>query len=646
MKHIISIPLIFTLLFSSVLSVYSQEKQLVKAHKSYEHYNYVDAQKIYLKVAERGFESEELFSKLGNSFYFNAQYDEAVKWYEKLFELNDNPEAVYFRRYAQALKATGDDKKAKTYYDRFVAMTSTDPDAKIAIDYLALLRENSDRYDLEAVRALYDDKKISYGSAVIDEKLVYASTEKERKSFVNTRDAWDGLTFLSLYEVPLTPSGQANGKPVPLKELQGRYHESSPVFTADGNTVYFTRSNFTSQSKNSDQNLKIYRAVRMEDETWGEPEELSINSDSYSTAHPALSPDEKTLYFASDRPGGFGETDLYAAPIHADGSLGNPKNLGDKINTKGKETFPFISKENELYFSSDGHFGLGGLDVFYIEIKDDGSFGNLLNVGEPVNSYADDFAFGIDTETKRGFVSSNRAGSKGKFVYDNIYTFEETVPIIDVYKAEIEGVILDKHTGEPIAGATVVLTDPEGNVHARVITDEDGRYRAETNKFVPYTIRVEEEHYDIDEKISEPNLAKQTIDFDLQKNKEEMLSGTDLAKVLNIPIIYFDFDKADIRPDAQVELEKVLAMLETYPQLRLNIRSHTDSRGSDAYNLRLSERRARSTRDYLIGKNTDPDRLTAEGLGETELVNHCSNGVDCSEAEHQKNRRSEFIVLD
>ncbi len=630
--------------FSGVSTINAQERKLAKAHGDYEQYDYVDAQKVYLAVVENGYESEEVFTKLGNSFYFNAQYDKAVKWYQRLFSFTQEPsDSIVLLRYAQSLKATANNKLAKKYYNAYLSKKGTNPNVKTAIDYQALIQQNSGRYQLKAIDGIYDESKISFGHSKLNNKLIYASTNKS-ESFINTKSAWDGLSFLSLYEVELDEQNQTIGTPKELKgALNSKFHESSPIYTKDGNTMYFSRSNLSYKDRKNDQKLKIYRSKRV-DGKWQEAEELNINSDTYSSAHPALSPDETKLYFSSDRPGGFGESDLYVAPIQADGSIGSVVNLGDKINTGGKDTFPFVTSENELYFSSDGHFGLGGLDVFYVKIKENG-FGNLLNIGEPVNSYADDFAFGINHTSKRGFISSNRSQKEGEFVYDNIYSFIETAPIQDPYLAVIDGYVLDKQTGKPLALASVTLIDAEAEVYAKLNTDEKGYYKVETNKFESYFIKAEKEGYDTDEKVSQANLETQQIDFQLQQNKVVLEEGVDLAKVLNIPIIYFDFDKSNIRQDAQVELEKVFAALKQYPQLKLNIRSHTDSRGNDAYNKTLSERRAQATLNYLVEKGIDNSRLKYEGLGERELVNNCSNGVVCTAEEHQKNRRSEFIVI-
>lgn len=638
----------FFLFFIGLVSltfVQAQEGKVKNATEMYENLNYVNAQKIYLEVANKGFASEEVFTKLANSYYFNAQYDQAVKWYESLFNLNANPDnPLVYLRFSQALKATGKPVKASEYYDGFVQQNGNEAQMMYAKDYDALIQQNSGRYAIAALEKIYDDHHISFGYFKLENTLYYASTN-DSKSLLNTRSAWDGLSFLSLYAVELDSINQAIGKPKALKgNLKSKFHESSPVFSEDHKTMYFTRSNTTTKNKKEAQKLKIYRSEKRNG-TWQEAEELSINSDYFSTAHPALSPDGTLLFFASDRPGGFGESDIYRSAINADGSLEAAVNLGSEINTSGKETFPFVSNSNEMYFSSDGHFGLGGLDVFYVKLKDNG-YGNLLNIGAPVNSNADDFAFGIDNLTGRGFISSNRSSSEGEFVYDNIYTFLETSPIIDVYYAKIAGLVTDKQTGLPIEGALVVLTDSERKVYKQMQTDKNGNFTIETNKFQSYYVNVSTENYDTDEALSTSNLEFQTIDFQLQSNKVALIPGTDLAKVLNIPIIYFDFDKSNIRQDATVELQKVLAVLNQYPNLKLEIRSHTDSRGNDAYNKALSQRRAKSTLDYLVENGISETRLQSNGMGETNLINTCSNGVSCSEADHQKNRRSEFIVIE
>ena len=638
----------FTALLITVFGVtalYGQERKVAEATKTFDQMEYINAQNIYLVVAEKGFQSEELFTKLAESYYFNAQYDGAVKWYEHLFKFVPLPaQNISKLRYSQSLKATGHNELAQKYYDSYREDIGDALKLKSAVDYAALIQANSSRYEIMPIEGLYSEEKITFGHTKKGNTLIFASTEVNTNSFINRKSGWNGLSYLTLYSVALDGANQISEKPQKLKgHLRSIYHESSAVYTKDLKTMYFTRNNNTNKKQKNNEDLKIYR-TNNSDGNWSEPKDLSFNSDTYSSAHPALSPDEKTLYFASNRPGGYGDSDLYSVEINEDGSLGMPINLGPKINTPGRETFPFIDVANGLYFSSDGHFGLGGLDVFYLKIMDDG-FGNLLNIGEPINSYADDFAFGIDDALEKGFVSSNRGAVEGSFVYDNIYAFVQTEPIKDVYKAVIEGVVTDKQTDHPIAESKIVLKNPEGQVYAELTTDKQGYYQTETNRYEVYTVLTSKEGYDSDDKLTKVNLDIQQIDFRLQPNEVALSPGIDLAKVLNIPVVYFDYDKSDIRPDAVVELEKLVATMEAYQNLRINIRSHTDSRGNDNYNQKLSERRAKSTMDYIISQGISKSRLTSEGLGEQEVTNKCANYVRCSEEEHQKNRRSEFIIL-
>ncbi len=636
--------ILILLLFTLNLHIgIAQESQIKKANEKYEHLEYIEANKIYLKIAENGYGSEEVYAKLANSFYFNAQYDDAAKWYGQLFQLNKSPEPeILSLRYSQSLKAIGKDSEAEKFYDSYQENTRRLAQGIQAVDYLELIQQNSGRYDLKKLEGIFDNNKISYGHTLLNNTLYYASTE-EGGGIFKLKNSWDGLSFLSIYEVNLDSINRVIGKPEKFKGYsQSKYHESSLIYTKDQKTLYFTRNNVRTNNKEEFRNLKIFRSI-LKNGKWGEPQELSINSDEFSTAHPALSPDEKRLYFASDRPGGFGESDLYFVEIGIDGALGEAQNLGSEINTSGRDSFPFISSENELYFSSDGHFGLGGLDVFYVKIKED-SFGKLYNVGEPINSYADDFSFGFNQQTKRGFISSDRTDQKGEFVHSNIYSFLELEPVRELLIAIIEGVVTDKHTKEPIENSTVIITNLNGEEILKQVTDREGYYRVEVDKNESYFVKAEKQNYDTQQKQSVAGQESQKIDFQLQSNKVEVVSGTDLAKVLNIPNVYFDFDKSEIRPDAEVELNKIAAVLMEFPKLEIAIRSHSDSRGRAAYNLILSQRRAHATLEYLVSIGIDRDRLTAEGLGLTELKNHCSKEVKCSDEEHEENRRSEFKI--
>ncbi len=369
--------------------------------------------------------------------------------------------------------------------------------------------------------------------------------------------------------------------------------------------------------------------------------ELPFDSDQYSTAHPSLSPDEKTLYFASDMPGTIGQSDLFKVKINDDGSYGTPENLGNTINTEGKETFPFITDENELYFASDGHLGLGGLDIFVSKINSDGTFGKVQNIGSDANSPKDDFAFLIDTKSRIGFFTSNRDGGQG---YDDIYKFLETKKL--VCEQELYGLITDLATGEILPNTKLSLFDNEFNLVSTTLSDQNGKYSFTVECGKTYNVRAENKGYATKEQkitIAAEN-GKTNLPFALEKEGCKVAIGDDLGKCFGIKMIYFDLDKYNIRQEAALDLEKILDVLNQNPTMKLDIRSHTDSRQTFKYNEVLSDRRAKSTIKWLVKNGVNANRLTGRGYGETQLVNKCADGVECTEEEHQQNRRSEFII--
>jgi outer membrane protein OmpA-like peptidoglycan-associated protein len=341
-------------------------------------------------------------------------------------------------------------------------------------------------------------------------------------------------------------------------------------------------------------------------------------------------------------PGTFGQSDLFKVSINDDGTFGKPENLGAAINTEGRETFPFISEDDELYFASDGRPGLGGLDIFVSKINDASGFGKVENVGEPINTKQDDFAF-IISKDRNGFFSSNRENGDG---FDDIYRFTETKKII--CKQVIRGTIYDLVTGETLAGSKVILLDEQFNTLEELTSDSKGNYGfTNLSCSKKYYIKVSKPDYETQEyPINIGDSSGETVlTVKLQKRIKPITVGTDLAKTLEIPIIYFDLDKAAIKKESAFELQKIVEILEQYPNLKLEIRSHTDSRQTVKYNQVLSDKRAKSTMNWLVGKGVNPNRLKSKGYGESQLVNQCSDNVKCSEEEHQLNRRSEFIII-
>ncbi|MHC0447614.1 OmpA family protein [Flavobacterium sp. 3-218] len=632
-------------LLLSALEGNAQVQKQNKADKEYAHLAYIDAIDTYEKVANKGYKNEEMFQRLGNAYYFNGELVKAVKWYNELFEMNKEQEPEYLYRYAQTLKAVGEYAKADEILKAFHNKINSDKRGILFENnknYLEQINVNSGRFEIK--EAGINSTQTDYGSAFLDNKLVFASA-RDTGGIAKKKFKWTNKSFTNLYRAELAPDGTV-GKPERFeKKINSKFNESTPVFTKDGKTMYFTRNNFLGgKRKRDDQRntlLKLYKADFVNGK-WTNITELPFNSDQYSTAHPALSSDEKKLFFASDMPGTLGQSDLYSVTINGDNTFGKPENLGPEINTEGRETFPFISADNELYFASDGRPGLGGLDVYVSKMNSDGTFTAVQNVGAPVNGKQDDFAFIIDSKTRNGFFSSNREGGVGN---DDIYKFTETRKL--TCEQTLSGTIVDSENNAPLENAKVVLLDEEFKTINEATTNADGTYNFKVDCNKKYHVRTIKENYETKEipVTTKETAGKTEVAVPLEKRIKPIDVGTDLAKTLNIPIIYFDLDKSTITKQAAFELEKIIAVMQQYPKMKIDVRSHTDSRQTAKYNLDLSNRRAKSTMQWLTKNGINKNRLTGKGYGESQLVNKCADNVLCTEAEHQLNRRSEFIIV-
>ena len=643
MKNNILLYLMILSLFS--FNNYAQKGKVSNADKKYDNYAYIDAIKTYERVSTKGYKSAEMYQKLGNAYFFNAELDKAAKWYGELFALTTAVDPEYYYRYAHCLRSIGQNDKAnemlKLYNEKSENPTKGETYIK-EVNYLDKIKTNSGRYKIK--EAGINTKYSDYGSSFYNGKLVFTSS-RDTGSLGQRKHAWTDQYFTNLYISDLTGDSLTPGTPKKFSaSVKSKFHEASAVFTKDGNTMYFTRNNYLEGKKGKDDNkitlIKIYKASYVKND-WTNITELPFNSDNYSTAHPALSPDEKTLYFVSDMPGSLGESDIFKVSINSDGSYGIPVNLGNTINTPGKETFPFVSDDNEIYFASDTHSGLGGLDIFVSQIKEDGSFGQVQNVGAEVNSPKDDFAYLIDTKSRIGFFSSNRDNGKG---YDDIYQFLETRPIKCKY--ELNGTTSDLVNNEMLPKAKVSLYDDQHKLIKTTESDDKGYYSFDIEGEKTYSVRAEKEEYTTTEKtvtIAEKD-CKTQLNLTFEKALCKVAVGDDLGKCFGIKMIYFDLDKSTIKPEAALDLAKILDVMGEYPNMKIDIRSHTDSRGSSKYNEGLSDRRAKSTREWLIKNGINPNRLSSKGYGENQLYNNCSDGVNCTEEEHQQNRRSEFII--
>jgi len=635
---------IYILVFVNALLINASLAQKGKIDKALKYHNtlsYVQSSAMLLKLVNDGNRSPEVLQNLANAYYLNGKMKSASQWYSELLGLNQNLDFEIYFRYAQSLKAVENYAMADKIMLQFNQLNPEDSRAKAFLlqpNYLKDIRDLSQDFALKNldVNTEYSD----FGTAVFNSEIYFASARGDGQKY-----SWNAQAYLDIYSVNDALSTE-------ILALQGdvntKYHESSVVFSKDGTTMYFARNNyykgsFKKDSKNT-HNLKLYKATLV-DGLWTNIESLPFNNDEYNTSHPALNPDGTILYFASDMPGTLGNSDIFMVRINEDGSYSTPENLGAKINTEGRENFPFISDKGTLYFSSDGHVGLGGLDVFEFE-----NIGNITssripvkNIGRPINSPKDDFGYIIDENTSIGYVSSNRKGGKGD---DDIYSFNRPIP-----KQFLIGIVKDRETMKPLSNAQVIVYDAEMNEVLRLMSNEKGQFETElANKKEKYIVVGTLQDYDKDEHYFEllniKSSSQKSIELLLNLIPKVVAIGTDLTEELELNPINFDFDKSNIRPDAALELAKVIAYMKKYPKLNIDVRSHTDARGNDSYNLALSIRRNKSTVNYIINEGgISSDRLTGKGYGEEAHINKCSNAVKCSKEEHEANRRSEFIVL-
>lgn len=631
-------------------TAFAQKGKIQSVKNDYREFAYVKTSEVLLEVANNGYKSVDLFQKLANSFYFQNKMEEASKWYGELMALNEVIDPEYYFRYALALKGIKDYEGSDKWMEKFNALKPTDLRGKAFIskvDYKSTIEEMS-RDDIELINLDINSELSDFSPTEYENGIVFASARGGGRKY-----RWNEEPYLNLYFAEKTDSLVAFGEVKPLSDkVNTKFHESNAVFSPNGKYMFFTRNNYFKSRYKEDNTginrLQLYRATLNDNGNWDHIHKIHFNSIDYSVAHPALNLEGTKLYFSSDMPGTLGQSDIFVVDVNEDGTLGEPENLGNTINTEGQESFPFVNTNGDLYYSSTGFPGLGGLDVYrslgvdqHIKAGSNRNF-PVENVGKPINSEWDDFGYIENLVTKRVYFSSNREGGKGS---DDIYSF-----VFPEIKLVVEGIVKDIKTEELIPGSTVILLDKDGNEIDRQVVGDDAYFKFDVDPEDEYIIRVTKDKYTSDEqRFTTPNQNFELkMELRIEKDEQQIEPCDDLAKVLDIPIIYFNFDKSNIRYDAEIELQKVLAVLNKYPTMHIDIRSHTDCRGTADYNERLSERRAQSTRQYLIKQGIAEERLTAKGYGEARLVNDCgcepTNVSSCSEAEHQLNRRSEFII--
>ncbi|MFD1603159.1 OmpA family protein [Flavobacterium artemisiae] len=706
MKKLLVIIFVF-----SIQLIYSQNQDLARAKRFFDKTYYSEAIVLYERLAEEK-PSQEVIKNLADSYYYTNNLVKAQRYYRLLIKnYNNGLDREYYFRYAQTLKATNSPEDANVALREYYTQ-SADAEAVLNFEKELKTLEN-----VSAIGKRFEIKNLAintpnseFGAVKYNENLVFAGV-KLKPGLFDKKFKWDNETYLNLVSLPLKNINTADSVVHYFaKELKTGMHESNAVFTKDGKTIYFTRNNSKNgRKKKNDQkisNLQIFKAELI-DGKWKNVTALPFNSPNYSVEHPALSADEKILYFASDMPGGYGLFDLYSVNINK-GAFDTPKNLGPKINTSKREQFPFASSDNKLYFSSDGHLGYGSLDVFVSEINGN-DYSEPVNIGLPLNSNSDDFAFNIDASTKEGFFASNREGGKGG---DDIYQFKEIKDlVVEDCKQLIEGIISDAVTKLPLENATVILQDSDKKTLFTTTTEEDGKFSFRVLCEASYKISAFKENYTNEsksftldktrDKINDGSLAlksleaikleekeiaekkrKQELILEEENKKKEALVAIELKQkekqakeaavvaaeikkkekvkeilerekdvvrdkdrlIIKTDPIYFDYNMWYIRKESKVVLGRVVDLMKKYPEMEIEIGSHTDSRGNAKFNEDLSQKRANSTREFIIQSGINAKRVTAKGYGESIPIVKCKTDDACSEEEHELNRRSEFVI--
>lgn len=628
----------------------AQIKQKEKAADEIESYAYYEAIETYGNLVKKGYSDARIFKDLGNANYFNARYEQAVSWYKRYFRLKNvemDTEAMY--RYAQSLKSKGEYAAAEVWMQKLGQINTGDARVekfKDQQDYLQKIKDLSGRYTIKNLAI--NSSESDFAPSFHGENLVFA-TARDTGTVMRKVNGWTNKAFSDLYIVKPRMNGKFTYPDKLSDVLNQKTHETTTAFSKDGKTIYFTRNNSERGKFSRDQNgvsrLKIYRA-EMKDGEWTDITELPFNGDGYSVAHPALSADGRKLYFASDMKGSLGKSDLFVVDILADGNFGTPKNLGPKINTESRETFPYISSKNILYFASDGHPGLGGLDIFAADLTKPDNF-QVRNVGKPINSLEDDFTYIIDETTKKGFFASNRRGGRGG---DDIYAFTENETVdYNCRTVAINGVIKDGKTDEPVANALVVVFDDQSNIVTETFSGFEGKFKLEGPcEEGDYNLVASKGDFGRGEILldSIANINTKDMEIILETDLKEPEPGIDMISYLGLEPILFDLDKDSVRPESSETLEKVIEFMKWYPDLKIEVQSHTDAKAGRRYNMRLSKRRAKNTVEYLLSRGIQSSRISGKGFGETRLINDCTKSESCDDARHQENRRSEFIVVE
>lgn len=758
-------PLRILLLLVSILigahTLQAQSTRLRAANKQFESLSFISAVRLYEEFLradkqQNPAETREALTNLGFSYRKLQDYRNAERIYGELVNKYTDLSSEIYMYYAQALATNGKYRESQKMYSKYGEQQTQDlRGRRFTVSYMDVGRFFQDSSSYKMYSLPINSRQADFSPMYYKGGIVFVSARDESGPLKRVF-TWNQTPFLDLYfhadtteiHAPLVdmlrqPNTAVLGgsKPSALaapdiaapveqklsktqvfsKTLNTKYHEGPMTFTRDQKMIVFTRNNGskgkTGKSNDGVRKLKLYTAINETGNKWINVREVPFNNKEYSVGHPAFAPDNSKLYFVSDMPGGFGGTDLYVVE-YRNGEWGTPVNMGKDINTEGNEMFPYADENGNLYFSSDGHEGLGGLDVFYAELKDGIVYKGVENVGAPVNSEKDDFGIITDKYRTSGYFSSNR---KKGVSDDDIYSFRRTCKELNIlvydaktnlpldqadvrivrnganqdllltdaqgsaklcldanteyeFKAVKEGyalntvrfstltqspkpvmgvsIYLDKSENTivkgivkrevdqiPEQGVTVTLRNERDKTERTIETGPDGGYEFDVKPGTPFTIKAAKDKY-----------ATKKVQYGKMKKGDNKVIMDSLGlygegDIYQLKNIYYDLNKFFIRPDAARALEHVVKILKEYPTMKVELRSHTDARATDAYNLRLSENRARAAMDYIVSRGIKADRLVARGYGESEILNGCIDGTVCDDDEHQRNRRTEFKII-
>lgn len=636
----LSFSLIFLIFFSSCNS-------FKKGNKKFEAGEYNESIGFYEKAMKKGSYSAQSNYQIAEAYRLSNRMPLTAPYYEAAIEQGMKAESALFY-YAYALKANEQYEESKKQFKKYLESATNFEfidRAKTELknfDKLDQVISKKNYFEIKNLEALNTEAP-EYAPLVYNGEMYFTSARGGGKIYKAT-----GTPHSNIFKAKIDGSRIDPSTIEPLGENFNteNVNEGIVTFSRDGKTIVFARGNSGRNKGTKEVNLYISRFRKGE---WSKSEMLSINDPNAWDSTPAFSIDGRTLYFASNREGGFGGIDLYSATLDGYGNFVNVKNMGSDINTIGDEMFPYVADDGRLFFSSTGHPGLGMLDIFVAE-KKDGKI-SIENLGPPINSNADDFGISY-VSPMHGFFSSNRSDSKGD---DDIFMLVDNSPDRKVVNYFLTGVTVttnDEGEEEILTNVKIKFTDGNGNLIQEAASDLDGKFKFKVEGGMNYELlgskqdyfAAREEFTTVGKTVPQEELKQAVTNITFETKL--VLDKIVLNKAIVLENIYYDLDKADIRSDAAQELDKLVAILKDNPNIKIELGSHTDSRADDEYNRKLSQRRAESAVNYIVSEGIEKNRIRAKGYGETQLINKCINDVPCSEEEHQENRRTEFKVFE